>query len=67
MINKNHPKFPEYKERFEKIREDLAKEIDEASPSYGFDGKSTEIFKKYGAKVKALQNEYSFLYPEGNK
>lgn len=64
MINKDHAKFSEYIKKAEKIREQMKKELDEIEPSYGFDGESTSVCKKYAKKVKELQKDYSFLFEE---
>ena len=64
MIDTNHIKFSEYKGKFEKIRNEMAAELNKIEPSYGLDGKSTAICKKYAKKLKELQKEYSYLFKQ---
>lgn len=67
MINLNHEKFQEYKDKFDKIMRDLSGELDQVPLTYGFDGGTTAVHKKYAKKIKQLQKEYSFLFTEEHK
>ena len=61
-INKNHAKYSEYLNKCQELalRQDV--ELSTVKTTKGFDGPSTEIFKKYAKLLKDLQKEYSFLF-----
>lgn len=68
QLNKQHPNFSEYDKLFSQIVDEWDKEksrIRKAKPNFqGLDGPSAIIDKKYALKIKALQQEYSYLFYE---
>lgn len=63
-INKNHMKYDEYIEKCKDIGKRQDEEISRVKITYGFDGPTTAIYKKYAEELKKLQKEYSFLFEE---
>ena len=65
-INKNHPKYEEYISKCRKISEAEDAEIEEcrAHSPLQLDGPEGAIHRKYIKRIKALQEEYSFLFEE---
>lgn len=64
MINKSHAKYQEYISKCEELADLQEKELSSVKMTYGFDGPTTAIYKKYAKKLKELQKEYSFLFTE---
>ncbi len=70
--NRNHPKFNEYREKCEKLRDDFRDQEDAILARYpewhGLDNPADDeinpLRKKFHADLKALQKEYSFLFTE---
>ena len=67
-LNKEHPKFSEYNQRFWQLVDEQNKEhdkVEKENPNFrGLDGPTAIVDKKYALKIKALQEEYSFLFEE---
>lgn len=65
-INENHPKYPEYKEKFDALKKQALKEYDEwkeANPDYqGLESEPSKIDKRLSKGIKLLQEEYSYLF-----
>lgn len=70
MINKNHPKYEEYCEKFKKVYLEMVQKENEAhvSGEEGLDnsgmGEMVAIGRKYSKKLKEIQKEYSFLFSD---
>lgn len=69
-INKEHPSFLEFYNKWQFIVNEMKEKLKEAEEQErekgfrGLDGKSCEITKEYSKKLKKLQEDYSFLYNE---
>ncbi len=71
-MNKNvtadtsNPKYEEYKIKFDALRENAIKEHnewDKRHPNYrGLDNEPSRVDKRLATAIKALQQEYSFLF-----
>lgn len=69
MVNRDHPDYPEFRRRWQRLFEESEKEIaaveaEEAKKSgpYGQDGPLTAVHRKYGLQFAALQKEFKHLY-----
>lgn len=62
MINENHPLFPEYKKKFDALWDEFRKKSMEMPASGGLDGPWCACVREHNKKIKALQEEYSFLF-----
>jgi len=65
MINKNDKRYAEYKNKFDKLVDELdaAEEKSKQSKSM-FDGGNNKPYFDTIVKIKALKQEYSFLFKE---
>ena len=62
MINKDHPKFEEYKERWEEITNRHFAACENLP-----DDQIPYEHKKMALELRSLQEEYDFLWPGGLK
>ena len=62
MVDKTHPLFPEYKKKFDALRDEFREKSKDIPASGGLDGPLDVFIKKQNKKIKALQEEYSFLF-----
>lgn len=62
MVNKNYVLFPEYKKKFDVLWDELREKSKAIPASGGLDGPLDVFIKAQNKKIKALQEEYSFLF-----
>lgn len=62
MINKKHPKYAEYEEKCYKLRNEYYDKSKSVPLQRGLDGPNNIIDKEFAKKLKAIQDEYSFLF-----
>ncbi len=64
MVDRNHPKYAEYREKCEDLAKRQRVEADSVPYSGGQDGPLGDVYRKYSAELKRLKHEYSFLFAE---
>ena len=62
MINKNHPKYAEYEEKCSKLRDEYYDKSKSVPLQHGLDGPNSLIDSEFAKKLRAVQEEYSFLF-----
>ena len=67
-VDKSHPDFPEYKQKFEELWNEMEREAEKAVETLGeisgMDGPHVQVHKKYFGKINALQEQYAHLFRE---
>ena len=67
MINKNHPKYAEYEEKCSKLRDEYYDKSKSVPLQHGLDGPNSLIDREFAKKLRAVQEEYSFLFEQAFK
>lgn len=62
MINKNHPKYAEYKEKCSKLRAEYYDRSKSVPLQRGLDGPNSLIDREFAKKLRAIQEKYLFLF-----
>lgn len=67
-VDRSHPDFPEYKQKFEEIWIEMEQEEErvevENRDFRGMDGPVAAVHKKYAKRITALQKQYEYLFVE---
>lgn len=63
-IDKTHPLYPEYIRKCEELVQRGQKEVSKTPYSGGQDGPVADVHRRYLHELRALQEEYTYLFTE---